>query len=1455
MAIQLPPIHQRIILDPTGVKGGAAAYTKSMQGVQKASVATGMATQKMGTSIASVGYRAQSAGRVLFKNFGLAIAVVGAMAVKSFAQFEQSMIKIEALVGVSAGSVQRFTEAVQEASKATGRGPQELADAMFFVASAGLRGATAMEVLHASAKGAAVGLGQTKVVADAATSAVNAYGAENLSGSEAVDVLTAAVREGKVEANRLAPAIGKAIPVASAMGIEFHEVAAAIAAMTRTGTDARTSAIQLRQIMQSILDPSRQTEAALRKMGIAQGELARQAREQGLLSVLVRLREEANKNEEAFADVFPNIRALAGAMDITGENLQENIGIFDRLARSAGDTDDAFKKVEKTAAFKMSKAWSQLQTEMVELGEAMLPLIDVTVGFIGILKHIIKVFADHKGIAVFTLALGVAAVAMGALMTVTGKAVTALSTYSISAATGTVQTGLLTKSVWMLNASLYAMPIIAIIASLVALFVMFSRLGRKSKSTTTELYELHQAMSDVRIVGDLSIKPIHDYADAIRDVGHASREAELSSAFFDAYGDFIEDAGKISELGGMQAAENALLQMFSGQGDSEEMQRAFQHIFDQLNVSFRADDNMFLNLFPENMSMEDAISMVLEGGEDVADVQIGMWVKGFFGSVETAIDDAHDLIRLNPNSDFNLGDLLLGREIDRDDLEAALVEPVSHVVDKIKRGDILPAINIYEEIMGRISTSTELTAEEQAAALGMVEKSFMDQLHKQDLFTQDMGKGFDTMAGFLIHLNETNLEDGVLQGDFRGIKHWEDLASHMEVAAAIARDEFSEGIITAEMLDVRTISIAASLMMGFARREQEAADAAKPLARNVKEAFLDIETAIASAEGEADKFIKRFEMLTQTTRGLDEVQRSVNDSMVDMVATFKDGDGTLSNFTGAGRESRDAFMEVADAAKDAGAEILRAGGSQEQAIAAMQEVQDMMRVNALGQGIDPQEIQNAMEVAFGGDDVWTEILAMKDKDTIGAELEERLKVLQEGANTIFGTASGTTMGEEFMAGLGMGAVNGFAALRTTLEGLLSDDLIQDLQRILGIKSPSIVFSEKIGQPITAGIAHGILEKKKALRNTVRELVEDAISEARRRVGSVTGAIRAALDLDDAKAAVNKALRDFGTAGQVTKREGFLRKQSERRLRDAQRALRLGQGHQEDLQLGLLDAQEGLADFEANIGSGSPVARAQLGLMEAGLQVAEAQARMKMEGDKAIEMFTNLAGVFGDLIPSAKELVDMTDGTEDLFRDMFDQEVLDAIDHVAAGFGFFTEESEDTADALAEIETILPNILASFNLLPSGLFDQTGQGALTGDAVRSNFGWGPRHEGADRNYSFGMDHMESLYGMGATRPGMGFDAWNAADAGYLGMGASLARVNDHYQGDHAGGTHNETTNHIGLVQLTSGQTLAGAIGPHGGIHSSQTSQSYAPSYSGGAGGEHGQMTMELQPNDPRPPWAR
>ena len=104
--------------------------------------------------------------------------------------------------------------------------------------SAGFEGKEALDVLEASAKAAAAGLGETKQVADAVTSAVNAYGIENLSAARSTDILVATVREGKAEADSIAGALGQVLPAASELGVEFAELGGTIAALTRIGLGA-----------------------------------------------------------------------------------------------------------------------------------------------------------------------------------------------------------------------------------------------------------------------------------------------------------------------------------------------------------------------------------------------------------------------------------------------------------------------------------------------------------------------------------------------------------------------------------------------------------------------------------------------------------------------------------------------------------------------------------------------------------------------------------------------------------------------------------------------------------------------------------------------------------------------------------------------------------------------------------------------------------------------------------------------------------------------------------------------------------------------------------------------------------------------------------------------------------------------------------------------------------------
>jgi TP901 family phage tail tape measure protein len=306
---------------------------------------------------------------------GATAAVVGVQATKSFLSFEQTLAKIEGLVGVSKEELAGMTDELKRISAETARGPQELAEALFFITSAGLRGADAIAALEASAKAAAAGLGETQIIADAVTSAVNAYGAEMLDAGTATDIMIATVREGKAEAPALAQAFGRVIPIAAAMGVEFNEIGAALAAMTRTGLNADEATTALRQILVSLLNPAAGAEAAIEGLGLSVDGLQGQLSDEGLLPTLFTLQEAFADNDVAATAVFGNIRALTGVLSLLGPNAEATEQIFANLTDTTGMMDQAFGIAADTGAFKLSQAWNEIQLQLLDIGAETLPKV------------------------------------------------------------------------------------------------------------------------------------------------------------------------------------------------------------------------------------------------------------------------------------------------------------------------------------------------------------------------------------------------------------------------------------------------------------------------------------------------------------------------------------------------------------------------------------------------------------------------------------------------------------------------------------------------------------------------------------------------------------------------------------------------------------------------------------------------------------------------------------------------------------------------------------------------------------------------------------------------------------------------------------------------------------------------------------------------------------------------
>lgn len=341
---------------------------------------------KAQTRLKAFGTKMSAVGASLQTKLALPLLAGAAASIKMAADFDKSMTKIKTLVGVAGDEVDGMSLNVKSMAQNAGVNAAEAADALFFITSAGLRGADALDVLDASTKAAALGLGDTATVADLATSAMNAYGKDTLGAMEATDVLTSAVREGKLEASELAGAMGQVLPVASNMGVSFHEVGAAFAAMSRTGTNANVAATQLKGILNGILKPSEQAKDMLFALGLSTESLRKNIKEEGLLSTLEILKTKFEGNADAQQTVFGNVRALTGVMDLLGASVDNTRIIFDNMGSVTGMTNKAFVELQKSSEFKLRKGLIQLKNSFADVGavlmETLLPLISNFLGFI-----------------------------------------------------------------------------------------------------------------------------------------------------------------------------------------------------------------------------------------------------------------------------------------------------------------------------------------------------------------------------------------------------------------------------------------------------------------------------------------------------------------------------------------------------------------------------------------------------------------------------------------------------------------------------------------------------------------------------------------------------------------------------------------------------------------------------------------------------------------------------------------------------------------------------------------------------------------------------------------------------------------------------------------------------------------------------------------------------------------
>jgi TP901 family phage tail tape measure protein len=223
----------------------------------------------------------------------------------------------------------------------------ELTQGLYQAFSAGAGTAEeAMKTTTDAAMFAKAALTDTFTAVDVLTTAVNAYGRETINTTQASDIFFKTIQFGKVTGDQLASTIGQSIPLFASSGIALEELASGIAAMTKQGVSAANATTQLNAIVNSFLKPSQAMTEALEEMGYASGSAFLEA--EGLAGALRLVEERTDGDAAAMSALMPNIRALRGAMALTGVGGEEFTNTLEAMGDAAGATEEAFNKQEKT---------------------------------------------------------------------------------------------------------------------------------------------------------------------------------------------------------------------------------------------------------------------------------------------------------------------------------------------------------------------------------------------------------------------------------------------------------------------------------------------------------------------------------------------------------------------------------------------------------------------------------------------------------------------------------------------------------------------------------------------------------------------------------------------------------------------------------------------------------------------------------------------------------------------------------------------------------------------------------------------------------------------------------------------------------------------------------------------------------------------------------------------------
>ena len=489
---------------------------QELRRLQEEAASTSVALAKIdeaGKKIEAFGDSVTSAGQAIMPA-SVAVAGLGAAAVKTAADFDTSMSKVAAVSGATGDELDALREKAREMGAKTKFSASEAADAMNYMAMAGWKTEDMLSGIEGIMNLAAASGEDLAATSDIVTDALTAFGLSAQDSGHFADILAAASSNANTNVSMMGETFKYCAPIAGALGFSAEDTAQAIGLMANAGIKGSQAGTALRTIMNNLTGEIKLSGKALGDVTIATTNADGSMRD--LSDILADCRgafsQLSESEQAAAAEALVGKNAMSGFLAL----MNAGEGDIEKLSSAIDSCSDVFVKTVDGAIIPMSQAleegidWveeyngvaeqmaavmqdnlggqltilkSQLQELAISFGEMLMPAIRAIVSKIQAFVDKLNGMSESQRKAVLTIGLIVAA--LGPLLVIIGTLISKVGAAMqgfVKLATGVKKLGVAVKAgtgvFGKLGAALggISAPVLAIIAVIAVLVAAFKHL-------------------------------------------------------------------------------------------------------------------------------------------------------------------------------------------------------------------------------------------------------------------------------------------------------------------------------------------------------------------------------------------------------------------------------------------------------------------------------------------------------------------------------------------------------------------------------------------------------------------------------------------------------------------------------------------------------------------------------------------------------------------------------------------------------------------------------------------------------------------------------------------------------------------------------------------------------------------------------------------------------------------